>query len=152
MTTARDFPFCIEIDVIFRDIDALGHVNNAVYFTYMETARTRYVTHLLDTSELAAIPIIIAEATCTYRSPAAFGERLLVGAGVSRFGNKSFDLAYRIDAEAGDGSTRLVATGKTVQVMYDYQHARAIPVADDFKTRVQALQGDWQWDGGMKHG
>jgi acyl-CoA thioesterase FadM len=48
-------------------------------------------------------------------------------------------MTYRIDA--GDG--RLIALGKTVQVMYDYAAARTLAVPDDFKAKVRALQGDW---------
>lgn len=40
------FPFEVTIEVAFRDIDALGHVNNAVFFSYMETVRIKYVMQL----------------------------------------------------------------------------------------------------------
>jgi acyl-CoA thioester hydrolase len=137
---AKSYPYAVEIEVAFRDLDALGHVNNAVYLSYLETARIKFVTELLGLSDLRELPIILGEATLSYRSPALFGERLTIGCGISRFGGKSFDMIHRIDA--GDG--RLIATSKTVLVMYDYATGRTFAVPDSFKQRVQAFQGSWQ--------
>ena len=136
---AELYPYKVTIEVSFRDLDAMGHVNNAVYLSYMETARIKFLVDLLAVTSLHDLPVIMAEATCTFKAPAFFGEQLTVGIGVSRFGSKSFDMAYRIDA--GDG--RLVALAKTVQVMYDYAAARTIVVPEAFKAKVLAFQGDW---------
>jgi acyl-CoA thioester hydrolase len=134
------YPFTVTIEVSFRDLDALGHVNNAVYLTYMETARIKFLVVLLGLKSAHELPVIMAEATCTYKSPAFFGEQLSVGVGDSRFGAKSFDMAYRM--VSGDG--RLVALARTVQVMYDYAAARTIAVPEELKARVRAFQGQWQ--------
>jgi acyl-CoA thioester hydrolase len=136
---AELFPYKVAIEVAFRDLDAMGHVNNAVYLSYMETARIKFLVDLLAVKSLHDLPVIMAEATCTFKAPAFFGEQLLVGVGVSRLGSKSFDMMYRIDA--GDG--RLIALGKTVQVMYDYAAAQTIVMPEDFKASVRAFQGDW---------
>jgi len=137
--SAQSFPYKVVIEVAFRDLDALGHVNNAIYLSYMETARIKFLVDLLTVTSLHDLPVIMAEATCTYKAPAFFGEQLTVGVGVSRFGSKSFDMTYRIDA--GDG--RLIALGKTVQVMYDYAAARTLVVPEDFRSKVLAFQGEW---------
>ena len=136
---AQLFPYKVNIEVSFRDLDAMGHVNNAVYLSYMETARIKFLVDLLAVTSLHDLPVIMAEATCTFKAPAFFGEQLTVGVGVSRFGSKSFDMTYRIDA--GDG--RLIALAKTVQVMYDYAAARTIVVPEAFKAKVLAFQGAW---------
>src|SRR6476469_854114 len=136
---AQSFPYKVTIEVSFRDLDAMGHVNNAVYLSYMETARIKFLVDLLAVKSLHDLPVIMAEATCTFKAPAFFAEQLTVGVGVSRFGSKSFDMTYRIDA--GDG--RLIALGKTVQVMYDYAAARTLVVPEDFKAKVLAFQGEW---------
>jgi acyl-CoA thioester hydrolase len=136
------FPFEVSIEVVFRDIDAMGHVNNAVFFSYMETARIKYVAMVFEQSNLLdlELPLILVEATCSYKTPAYLGEQLTIGVGISRFGTKSFDLIYRVVGENG----RLVASGKTIQVMYDYGSRRAFAIAEEIKARVQAFQGDWQ--------
>ena len=137
--STHSYPYTIAVEVSFRDLDAMGHVNNAVYMSYLETARIKYLLELLAVTSLHDLPVIMAEATCTFKAPAFFGEHLAVGAGVSRFGTKSFDMVYRI--VAGDG--RLIALGKSVQVMYDYAAARTLVVPDDFKSKVHAFQRDW---------
>ena len=58
------------IEVIFRDIDSFGHVNNAVYFTYLETVRTKYFQELKTRSGIDEMDMIVAQATCDYKSPA----------------------------------------------------------------------------------
>jgi len=136
----QKLPFQFPLEIIFRDLDAMGHVNNAVYFTYMETARVKYMMELMATDNLDALSMIMAEATCTYRSPAHFGETLLVGIAVARIGNKSFDMLYRIETTDG----RLVAVGKTVQVMFDYGTQKTIAIPDAFRARVAERQQGWQ--------
>jgi acyl-CoA thioester hydrolase len=142
-----NYPSETQIQVSFRDLDALGHVNNAVFFTYLEAARIQYITQFLEKGlpnrfDLLDIPIILVEATCTYKSQALFGEKLTVGVGVSRFGNKSFDLVYKIIGEDG----RLVATAKTIQVMYNYDTSSAFPIPEEIKEGVFKFQADWQPD------
>jgi acyl-CoA thioester hydrolase len=134
-----NFPYEIEIEVIFRDVDAMGHVNNAVFFTYMETARIKYITKIFEKTDLLDLPIILVKAECNYHSPALLGEILVAGIGLTRFGRSSFDLAYRIAVKDG----RLIASGHTVQVMYDYHSRSAYPIPDVIRARVRAYQGDW---------
>jgi len=140
MGQATDFPYQYELDVVFRDLDAMGHVNNAMYFTYLETARLRYLKGLLELEDLLQMPVIMASASCSYKSPSVYGEHLVVGLGISRIGNKSFNIAYQVETDRG----RVVATAQTVQVMYDYATGQTIPVPAWFKERVAKVQGDWR--------
>lgn len=139
------FPYEMTLEVAFRDIDAMGHVNNAVFFAYFETVRIKYIGELLDASgllntELLDLPLILVEATCTYKSPALLSEVLLIGTGITRFGNKSFDMAYQVRGE----DRRLIAYGTTVQVMYDYVTRSAFLIPDQFRHYVERIQGDWR--------
>lgn len=112
----------------------MGHVNNAVYFTYLETARTQFFFQGLRISALTQLPVILAEASCTYKSAAYFGEILTIELGISHIGTKSFDFAYRIIAQDG----RLIATAKTVMVTYDYEKEVTIPIPDNLKGLLQS--------------
>jgi acyl-CoA thioester hydrolase len=136
----QQFPFYDEVRVRFRDVDAMGHVNNAVYFTYMETARSVFFQQFFDIRQPFDIPVILGETSCRYLAPAYFGEVLRVGLGVSRFGNKSFDIVYRIEGTDG----RLVATGDSAMVMYNYAQGTSVPVPESFKEAVRAFQAGWQ--------
>lgn len=133
-----EYPFHYRIEVRFRDLDALGHVNNAVYATYFESARIAYYQRLVGGS-LDRLGIILAELTISYKAPAHFGDELLVGVRVSRIGSKSFTMDYAI-ARVGDGA--LIATGQSVLVAYDYAAGRSVPVSDEFRARVAELQGE----------
>ena len=137
--TLSDFPVVVPIAVRFRDLDAMGHVNNAVYLTYFEMARVAYHQTLtgLPSLDFHDFDFIMAEVTCRYRSPAHLGETLLVGIRVASVGRKSFVFEYEMREQAGG---RLVAEGSSVQVMYDYREQRSKPVSDEFLVKVEALQ------------
>jgi YbgC/YbaW family acyl-CoA thioester hydrolase len=115
------------LTVRFRDCDAMGHVNHAVYFTYFEQCR------LTCWRELTGSPhprtrVIIARAECDYRSQAVFGDELEVRMTVGDVGRSSFALRYAIVQVRDE---RLVAEGSTVMVAFDYEAAKvkALPEA-----------------------
>jgi acyl-CoA thioester hydrolase len=142
--TQTTYPYEISLEVAFRDIDAMGFVNNAVFFAYFETVRIKYLGEVMRRglmgTELLDLPLILVDASCTYKSPALLTEILHIGAGISRFGTKSFDMLYRVQGEDG----RLVAYGQTVQVMYDYITRSAFPIPDDVRDYVTEFQRGWQ--------
>lgn len=140
-----NFPYEISLEVAFRDIDAMGHVNNAVFFAYFEMVRIKYLGEIMESSgllgtELLDLPLILVEASCTYKSPALLTEILHIGTGISRFGTKSFDMLYRVQGQDG----RLVAYGRTVQVMYDYVARSAFPIPEEVRRYVDAFQRGWE--------
>lgn len=142
--TKTGYPFEMTLEVAFRDIDAMGHVNNAVFFSFFETVRIKYLGEILERTELMGaelldLPLILVEASCIYKSPALLTEILSIGTGISRFGTKSFDMLYRIHGEAD----RLVAYGRTVQVMYDYVTRSAFPIPQGVRDFVGSVQGTW---------
>jgi acyl-CoA thioester hydrolase len=134
-----NYPYVLIQPVVFRDLDIMGHVNNAMYFTFFETARTNYMFELFELKQLQELPLILASTSCEFRAPAFYGETLLVGTGVARLGSKSFDLLYRVETEGG----RLVAEGKSVQVVYDYVSGQTVAIPDLFRERVSARQQGW---------
>lgn len=137
MTTP--YPFELRLPVMFRDIDVLGHINNAVYVTWFEAARTGYIMELCGLRRLEDMPVILAETTIRYIAQGEWGETVVIGSGVSRWGTKSFDLAYRISTAAG----RVLATGRSVQVYYDYGTRQTVPIPQRFRDLVSARQGGW---------
>jgi acyl-CoA thioester hydrolase len=128
----------VPVTVRFRDIDIFGHVNNAVYFTYCEIARNAYWTRLFGTRRLADANFILAHAEIDYRAQANEERNLLVGIRVSSLGNTSFDFQYRI---VEDGTERLIAEGRSVQVTFDYQANRKVPLPDALKHRILEFEG-----------
>lgn len=137
---AERFPFTLPLEVRFRDVDALGHVNNAVYLTYFEQARVTYSLELLDMAEIRALPFILAEITVGYRRPAFFGDRLSLGVRIDRIGNKSFTIASEIVRLHADGQEELVATSREIMVWYDYAADATTPVPNYFREEVMRRQ------------
>jgi len=136
-----DYPVSIEIPVRFRDLDGIGHVNNAVFSTYLESARIRYWERLFPGfcgDELTKVTMILARAEIDFRGQIAYGETVRVLARCPRIGTKSFDLEYRIESAHGE---RLYAEARTVQVAYDYGEQRTAPVSADLRRRIEELEG-----------
>lgn len=132
------YQFKAETQVRFGDLDPLNHVNNAVYLTYFEIARIRYFRVLTAPEELRETGMIVAEARCTYRSPATYDERLDIWIKAVELKRSSFVLAYRINEQT---SGRLVATGSTVQVLFDYERGRSYPMPPRLRARFEEVEG-----------
>ncbi len=113
--------FIHPIEVRFRDLDALGHVNNAVLVSYIEVARYRWWRRYLAGRPFEAEGFLIARIEVDYRSPILIEDEVRVEIRCTKIGRTSFDLAYRVYAEQ-DG--RLLAEAKTVQVMLDFDTQR----------------------------
>jgi acyl-CoA thioester hydrolase len=135
------------IEVRFADTDAMGHVNNAKYLTYVETARTRYIEEVIlgEPTRLGVygeLSFIVAEVRLAYRSPAHYGETLTVETRTSGIGTTSLQMDHRITApESPVGQARLVAVCESVLVRYDYGSESPVPVSADEIERIEAFEG-----------
>src|SRR5436190_13183577 len=114
------------LTVRFRDCDAMGHVNHAVYFTYFEQCRLTFWREVAGTPS-PHTRVIIARAECDYRAPAYFGDELEVRLRVGDIGRSSFTLEYAI---VDVGTDRQMAIGKTVMVSYDYERGKSTPLPE----------------------
>ena len=139
-------PTNIPVQVRWRDLDALGHVNNAVFITYFEFARLAFIRDLLGPDAAidrqTMLPVdfqfILAEVTCSYRSPVTLEDTPVVQIWVSEVGRKSFVFLYRMTDER---SGRLLAEGRSTQVWYDYRAGASRAIPEDVIERIEARQG-----------
>jgi acyl-CoA thioester hydrolase len=115
--------------VRFRDLDAKGHVNNAVYLTYLESARIAFVAD----ASAEEFEFIVARIEIDFRAPLELGETVEIGVRAARFGTKSFDLEYELRAGG-----RLVAEATSVCVGYDYESGETVPIPDAWREQVAA--------------
>ena len=137
------FPVKTEIPVYFSDCDPMGHCNNARFFTFMEHARVQYYKRLktLDLRRMnaqSAFGFIVAEAACSFKSPALIDETLVVALRIAEIRNKSFTFEYEIREKK---SRRLVAVGRTVQVMFNYKKGESFPVPPKLRRQIGRLEG-----------
>ena len=120
----------------------MGHVNNAVYLTYLEQARFAHWREIWGMN-FERLPegtpgVILAHAEIDYRLPAKYGDVLEVRVGLERIGRTSFTYAY----EVVDQHDRIVATARSVQVMYDYGEGKPVPMGVELRNKlVGALTG-----------
>jgi acyl-CoA thioester hydrolase len=113
--------------VRFSDLDGMGHVNNAVFLTYMESARLAFLSSL-GAGENPQQSLILARVEVDFRSPIAFGEDVEVGVRTSRVGKKSFELEHEVRADG-----RVAAEGKTVLVSYDYERGASVEIPAEWR-------------------
>jgi acyl-CoA thioester hydrolase len=130
------FRYVFPQEVAFGDLDAFGHVNNAVYLSYLENARLGYMREVLGVESLEDLLVIVANVNIDFRSRASLGEALEIGARVSRIGTKSFDLEHEIHGPDG----RLVAAASTTLVTFDYGGDETIPVPPPWRDWIEAYE------------
>jgi acyl-CoA thioester hydrolase len=125
----KGYDFVHRETVRFRDVDGMGHVNNAVYLTYLEEARIAYL------QPMGAQPsgMILARAEIDFRAPLSDGDELEIGVRPVRVGTKSFELAYEV--RVGE---KVAAEAKTVIVSYDYSSGRSVAVPEGWREALVA--------------
>lgn len=129
------YAFVFSVEVRFRDLDALGHVNNAVFLTYLESARIAYWLELSGRSGLAGMDMILARVEIDYRSQAGYRDQLEVGVRVAALGRSSVTMEFRIVERE---TQRLVAESRNVMVYYDYAANRSLPIPDELRNKLVA--------------
>ena len=137
-------PFYVstQIQVRFADCDMFGHMNNAKFITFMEQARVEYFKtfpeiNFLKRVENPELSIILAEVTCTYKSPVLLDEVLVVKIRTTELKRSSFVMEYEMTEEK---SGRLTATGKTIGVFYNYQAEKSIPIPEEIRRRFEKAE------------
>jgi acyl-CoA thioester hydrolase len=138
----QGFRHVTPIEVRFRDLDAFGHVNNAVIMTYIETARLRYLVDLelrTPRSGWHDIPFILARLECDFKKPIFYGQKVEVGSRVVELKNSSLRLENRVEA---DGEVAAISYG--VVVHYDYVAARSRPISPEMRAKIETFERNEQ--------
>jgi len=122
--------------VIFRDIDTFGHVNNAVYLTYFELARTSMWLTLTGGSSSKDVGFIVARTECDFRHQLEM-EPIEIRVRIGDIRTTSFDTLYEIWS---DGGRQLAATGRVVVVLFDWDKNCKTPITDELRQKVRMFQ------------
>ena len=120
-----EFTWVTREHVRFRDCDAMGHVNNAVYSTYLEQARIAILGGLE--------PFILARVEIDFQAELRAGEEVEVRSRCSHVGMKSFTLEHEVWAGG-----RRVASAQSVLVGYDYEAGASVPLTENQRRRLAA--------------
>jgi acyl-CoA thioester hydrolase len=128
------------IQIRFKDIDKMGHVNNANYMTYFELARVEYFNELASAKDLkidwtGEESVILAKIEMEYKQPILLEDNIFVYTWVSRMGSKSFDMSCSIVRLVNDKEVE-VAKGLAVIVCFNYLANQSILVPEKWKLKL----------------
>lgn len=132
------FKYKTEIETRFADFDMFGHVNNAVYFTYLEVARSKYWNVAIKW-DWKKTGVVIAQASLDYILPILIDDKISMYVRTSRIGNSSFDLEYLL-VKQEHGKEVACSKGKTVCVAFDYHTKAACPIPENERTRMISFE------------
>lgn len=131
------WPVVIEIPVAWGEMDAFGHVNNAVYFRYFESARIAYFDRVGFTAGDGGVGPILASTHCRFRMPLEYPDTVRAAARVTEVLEDRFTMEYRVvSTRAG----ALAAEGGGLVVAYDYGAGAKAPLPDPVRSRITELE------------
>ena len=133
------FPVVIRVPVFWGELDAYGHVNNAVFFRWFEQARMEYFVRcgFLESHQRERVGAILHSTSCRFRRPVFHPDSVDIGARVIQIEDDRFTMEYAVHSV---GQEQLVAEGSAVVVSYDYRANRKTAVPTPVRAAIQALE------------
>ena len=130
----------INIQIRFKDIDKLGHVNNANHLTYFEMGRVTYFDDVFrDKINWEQISMILAKSEINYKRPITLSDKLICYTKISKLGIKSFDTDYLLVAN-NNNELELCAYGKSVMVCYNYITKQTIEIPQEWISSIKEFE------------
>lgn len=117
------------IELRFSDLDAYGHVNSALYFTYLETARVKLFHDFFREVSEQGVFTVVARAECDFKIPILLHDEVIVTLWVAKTGRSSFDLEYRLH----DSQERVYAIARTTMVCFDSINNVTVAIPESLK-------------------
>lgn len=125
----------IELKVRWGDMDALGHVNNAVYFTYFEQIRVAWLERLSMTTGIRAgahVGPVVVNAFCAFHQPIIYPAQVIVRMFGGDVGRSSIDTFYELhDAERQDIH---YASGRAKVVWVNHRAGHSTPLPAEVRS------------------
>jgi acyl-CoA thioester hydrolase len=135
-----DFPIVVPWPVAWGDQDSYAHVNNTVYFRWIETARVKYLERIEPATAVpgAGVEPILAAIACNYRRQVKYPDTVQIAIRVTRIGRSSITMEHKLWSEA---QRAVVADGQATVVAFDYTTNRSCPVPADMRAAIVRLEG-----------
>ncbi len=137
VASPSDFRFHHDVEVRFRDLDPMGHVHHSLPLMYWEEARARYWREVAGRETVEAIDYVMGAFTLRFHERIRFPSRLRAGARVVRLGRSSWEMEYGL----WDGDGLALVSGRSTQVMFDYDRGRSKPLDPETRARIEAFEG-----------
>ena len=135
--TRAAFPHFLEIQTRWMDNDIYGHVNNAVHYSYYDTAVNRYLidTGVLDLQNSPVVGLVV-ETACSYFKEIAFPDRIFAGLRVAHIGRSSVRFEVALFRNEDDAAA---AQGYFVHVYVDRATRHPVELGSNMKNSLAAL-------------
>jgi len=122
------------IAIRFSDIDAVGHVNNAIYLTYFEEARLKYWREAIEW-DISKSGVIVGRSEVNYLKPITLRDEIFCYVRTTRIGNSSFDIMHVL-VKLTEHGEEICTTGKTVCISYDYTANKSVSIPQAERARL----------------
>lgn len=138
MSSIKECPVVYHQTVAWGDMDAFGHVNNVMYYRYIESARIEYLSHIEAFNH--GLVSVISASSCRYLRPVFYPDSLKVGVRVVEIRNSGFRMAYVLHSNQ---QSQVVATGEAIVVMVDAKTFEKAAMPLELKQRIAALEANF---------
>ena len=132
------FRHIMPAQIRFSDVDQFGHVNNSVYFSLYDLAKTNYLKEVLKTLDFGDMAVVVANINANFFSPVFFSDELLIETATVQLGNKSFTLLQRAIV-AHSGAVKCEC--RTVMVVYDMMTKEPLVMPENYKKDICEYEG-----------
>ncbi|MDE6395098.1 MAG: acyl-CoA thioesterase [Duncaniella sp.] len=135
----RHFRHHMPLQMRFNDIDMLGHLNNSVYLTFMDLAKTRYFQAVLgDKLRWGEIGVVIVNINCDFCAPTFFDDVIEVETAVVAVGEKSLTLEQRVYSPDDE---RVRCRCRTIMSGFNTKTLKSEPISDEWREALEQYEG-----------
>jgi acyl-CoA thioester hydrolase len=139
-TLLQEYPSVLALPVFWGDMDALGHVNNIVYFRWFEEARIQGIDGLAELRQLRKdkVGMILAHVECDFQRQSHYPDTMYVGSRLERIGTSSIVVRHCV---ASESQRAMVALGKATIVLFDYGAGKSHAIPSDLRAALEKSLG-----------
>ena len=130
----QQYPACVAIPVQWGEQDGFGHVNNAVFIRWFESARIQFIQLIDVPLTTKGVGPILAAVNCNFKFQVKYPDTILSGARVTKIGNSSLAIQHAIYSSA---QSQIVANGDSTVVIFDYQNQKSSKIEGDIRSRIE---------------
>ncbi|MFU9045332.1 acyl-CoA thioesterase [Acinetobacter tibetensis] len=135
MSLFNEYPIVYEQNVAWGDMDAFGHVNNVMYYRYIESARIQYFDKLNIFEQ--SVLTVVASNQCKYLRPVFYPDQLKIAVRVDELRNSAMRMSYLLFSTAQDA---VVAMAEAVIVCVDQDNMQKTAIPDDIREKILKME------------
>lgn len=135
MSLFSEYPIVHEQNVAWGDMDAFGHVNNVMYYRYIESARINYFDALNIFEQ--KVLTVVASNQCKYLRPVFYPDQLKIAVRVDELRNSAMRMSYQLFSTV---QNELVATAEAVIVCVDQENMQKAAIPEDIREKILKME------------